>query len=139
MSNENARNTVKQFASHFSNMDTKAIADLLVEDGEFYIQDKHGEDVEAESKEAYVRWLGMRFQDFRETFPDKEKIRYNFDKCLGCSLGQQVVFFDEGMFPRYGEYEGGILIHGLMVQTRGEKIWRILFCYNFKYLEKYVD
>ena len=140
MITENSREVIKAFATCFSNMDIEGIEKLLVDkEGEFFIQDEFGEDIEAPSKGYYLDWLATRFEDFKETFANKKTIKYNFDKCEGCSCGQQVVYFDDAMFPRFGEYEGGILMHGLMLQTRGEKIWRILFCYNFKYLEKYAD
>ncbi len=128
---------VKKFAYAFANFDMPALSDLMAKTGEFIIQDEFGEDLLVESSADYLSWLQARFEEFREDNPGKKKLKFEFDTCGGCSTGCPVIYFEGAIFPRLAEDEDEILLHGLMVDQKDGLAQRILFCYNFKYLERY--
>jgi hypothetical protein len=128
---------VKQFAHSFAHFDTAGISKLMAPKGEFIIQDQDGEDLLVEDRADYLSWLQNRFADYREDSLAKKKLKYEFDTCNGCSAGCPVLYFEGAIFPRISEDPEEVLMHGLMVDIKQGKIQRILFCYNFKYLERY--
>ena len=128
---------VKQFAYAFAHFDVPALNDLMAPKGEYIIQDEFGEDLLVEDRADYLAWLQARFAEFREDNPQKKKLKFEFDTCGGCSVGCPVIFFEGAIFPRLAEDEDEILLHGVMVDQKNGKAQRILFCYNFKYLDRY--
>lgn len=131
------RELVKQFAYAFAHFDIAGISALMAPKGEYIIQDEFGEDLLVEDRTDYLTWLSDRFEEAKEDYPDKKKLKFEFDTCGGCSTGCPVVYFEGAIYPRLAEDEDEILMHGLMVDEKNGKIERILFCYNFKYLERY--
>ncbi len=127
----------KRFAYAFSNFDIPALNQLIAPKGEFIVQDEYGEDLKIDDRADYLSWLQARFAEFREEYPQKKKIKFEFDTCGGCSAGCPVIYFEGAEFPRLPDEEHGIMLHGVMVDQKEGKAQRILFCYNFKYLEKY--
>jgi len=127
----------KQFAFAFAHFDIAALNNLLAPKGEFIIQDEFGEDLLVEDRADYLAWLQNRFEEFKEDNPQKKKLKFEFDTCGGCSVGCPVIYFEGAIFPRLAEDEDEILMHGIMVDEKDGKAARILFCYNFKYLERY--
>lgn len=128
----------KQFAYAFAHYDLPTLSSLMADKGEYIIQDEFGEDLLVEDKADYLSWLSGRFEEFKEDNPNKKKLKFEFDTCAGCSTGCPVVYFEGAIFPRLAEDEDEILLHGIMVDSKNGKATRILFCYNFKYLERYL-
>lgn len=128
---------VKQFAFAFAHFDIAALSTLLADKGEFIIQDENLEDLLVEDKADYLAWLQNRFTEFKEDSPQKKKLKFEFDTCGGCSTGCPVIYFEGAIFPRLADDPEEMLLHGKMIDVKDGKVQRILFCYNFKYLERY--
>lgn len=128
---------VKQFASSFSRFDTAGLKKILAPAGEFIIQDQDGEDLLVEDRESYLAWLGERFAEYQSDPMGKKKLKYEFDTCGGCSAGCPVIYFEGALFPRISDDPEEVLMHGIMLDVKNSLVVRILFCYNFKYLDRY--
>ena len=109
----------------------------MADKGEYIIQDRNGEDLLVEKKSEYLKWLETRFADYQMDEGSRKKLRFDFDKCTGCSVGCSVAYFEGALFPRLAEDPEEMLMHGIMVDHNNSKINRILFCYSFNHLDKY--
>ncbi|MES2629638.1 MAG: hypothetical protein V4616_11770 [Bacteroidota bacterium] len=127
----------KRFAFAFANFDIPALNQLIAPTGEFAVQDEYGDDLILKDRTDYLSWLQARFAEIREENPAKRKLKFEFDTCSGCSVGCPVIYFEGAEFPRIPDEEEGIMLHGIMVDQADGKAKRILFCYNFKYLDRF--
>ena len=98
---EKVRDTVADFIFAVESKNMITLANLLSEGGEFDIPDQNGE----------VKEVGK-------------------DQCLRCQIGNPVVFFNDGEFPKKNlPFERPRM--GLMLEINNGKIALIQFCYTF--------
>ena len=114
---------IKQFVSSTLSADMPSIDYLLAEEGVFEIEDKNLELVDA-SKKEFLQWYNYKLQE--TTIND-----IAYDKCIGCSFGNQVVIFNNGTFPREPQDFTDKTKAGLMLNTSDGKISKIQFCFTF--------
>ena len=118
-----AKEIVKIFANATLNNDIETIADLLSNNGEFQTQDIALDDV-ASKKEDFLKWYKVKLQANKV-----ESISY--DNCLHCSLGNPVVLFNNGLFPRSIKDSSERSKAGLMLKVENGLVAEIKFCHVF--------
>ena len=116
-----------QFAKAVQNVSIDILRQLINPIGEYEIQDMNLETIEV-SKEDYIQWIVNKRNEIKQ-------LDYYFDQCLLCRIGNPVVIFNNGDFPRVMKNEGERCITGLMLNVRNEKIDVIKFCYTFLNIE----
>ena len=112
-----------EFANAIKLKDIKLIEYLLSDTGTFAIQDFELETIEA-SKEQFIKWFSQKLE--RVTI-----YKVDFDQCLHCMIGNKVVLFNEGKFPRAIKDVSERSKTGLMLEIEANKISSISFCYVF--------
>lgn len=118
-----AKEIVKIFAKATLNNDIETIAELLSNSGEFQTQDIASEDVTS-TKEGFLEWYKLKLLSNKV-----ESVSY--DNCLHCSLGNPVVLFNNGLFPRNIKDSSERSKAGLMLKVENELISEIKFCHVF--------
>ena len=118
---EKVRDTVADFIFAVETKNMITLANLLSEGGEFEITDKNGE--KEVGKYQFLAWFESKLK--------KTVIRNSStDQCLRCQIGNPVVFFNDGEFPRKNlPFERPRT--GLMLEINNGKIALIQFCYTF--------
>lgn len=119
---------VHSFATAVQNKDFDLIASLLADDGEFQIQDALLDTVEHCSKSVFMDWLKPVLYPVII-----DKIQY--DNCILCKVGNPVVIFNEGQFPKVKKDSSTKSMNGLMLEIRDNLIYEVNFCYSFAHLE----
>jgi len=119
---EKEKDTVADFIFAVESKNMITLANLLSEGGEFEIEDNKREFQEV-SKYQFLAWFEMKL--------NKTTIRNSsIDQCLMCQIGNPVVFFNNGEFPKKNElFERPRA--GLMLEINNGKIALIRFCYTF--------
>ena len=112
----------KKFARSIVDMDFKLLANLLDEAGEFNIQDEKLETIDV-NKAQFLQWIISKRKEVN-------KLDFYFDQYLHCSIGNPVVMFNDGNFPREIYTSGEKNKTGLMLNVKGEKIDIVKFCYT---------
>ena len=118
------KQTVEVFASAVQNKDYELITSLLAEDGKFNIQDTDLNTQDGCSKADFIKWLSTAL-----TGIEISKIEY--DTCILCKTGNQVVIFNDGLFPMVKKDISKKSINGLMLDIKDSLIYGISFCYYF--------
>ena len=127
----NTVDLIKHFVSASLNADITAIEYLLAEDGVFEIEDKDLKIIEG-TKTEFLAWYKLKLTSSKiaET---------NYDQCIGCGFGKQIVLFNNGTFPKKPSDFTERTKAGLMIEGENGKISRIIFCFTFlKTVNKYV-
>src|ERR1035437_9071251 len=116
-----------EFAKAIRDIDIEPVNDLLSETGVFEIQDDILETKEV-NKDTFIEWIVNKRKAV-------ERLDYYFDQCLHCKIGNPVVIFNDGTFPRANkeDYEKGKT--GLMLNVTDGKIDQVMFCYTFLHRE----
>ncbi len=114
---------IKKFIAASKDGDVLTIEEILLDDGNYEIEDVKLEIVDA-SKEEFLKWYNTKI----ETKNINEVI---YDQCIGCSFGNHVVIFNNGTFPRIPQEFTDASKAGLMFDTQDGKISRIQFCFTF--------
>lgn len=111
-----------KFAKYIVDMDFAQLADLLDDNGEYNIQDNNLQTIDV-NKDQFLAWI-----------TDKRKevsaLGYYFDQCLYCKIGNPVVMFNNGDFPREILDSSEQSKTGLMLNVRDNKINVVRFCYT---------
>ena len=114
---------IKKFIAASKEGDVLTIEELLLDDGNYEIEDDKFEIIET-SKPEFLKWFNAKIET--------EKITdVIFDQCIGCSFGNHVVIFNNGTFPRIPQEFTDATKAGLMFDTQDGKISRIQFCFTF--------
>jgi hypothetical protein len=112
-----------EFAKAVKLKDINLIEHLLSVKGSFNIQDNELETQDA-NKEQFINWFGKKL--------DSVTIyKVAFDQCLHCMIGNKVVLFNGGKFPRVIKDVSERSKTGLMLEIEEDKIIGINFCYVF--------
>ncbi|MBT7996147.1 MAG: hypothetical protein HN691_14835 [Bacteroidetes bacterium] len=84
------------------------------------------------NREGFLKWIQAKIKE-------TEIYKVEFDQCLHCKIGNHVLLFNEGKFPRICKDDSERARTGLMLGIQDEKIIEIRFCYVFlKHDNKYV-
>ncbi len=119
---EKEKDTVADFIFAVETKNMITLANLLSEGGEFEIDDEKRESHEV-GKYQFLAWFEKKLK--------KTTIRNSStDQCLRCQIGNPVVFFNNGEFPKKNlSFERPRM--GLMLEINNGKIALIQFCYTF--------
>lgn len=118
-----AKEIVTIFANATLNNDIEKITELLSNNGEFQIQNIGSDDI-ATNKEEFLKWYKLKLLSNKI-----ESISY--DNCLHCSMGQPVILFNNGLFPKVPEHSWERSKTGLMIKVENNMIIEIKFCHVF--------
>lgn len=117
------QDTSIEFAFASKSKDLTHLESLLSENGTFDIQtvDLETQDV---GKHEFIKWYGMKLQETEIT-----SIAY--DRCLHCFIGNRVVLFNDGQFPRTIKDCSERSKTGIMLDIQNGLISTLKFCYLF--------
>lgn len=111
------------FAQATKQNDFNLITGLLSDQGEFQIQNKENDSVDVGKKE-FLAWYKLKLQ--QNPITDIE-----FDQCIHCSVGDCVIIFNDGKFPRTLKDSSERSKTGLKLEVKDCKITELKFCYVF--------
>jgi hypothetical protein len=111
------------FAQALVKSNGQTLFDILSDRGFFTIQDENLDTLEVD-KLTFIGWILDRKKDV-------ESLVYYFDQCTFCKIGNPVVIFNNGSFPKKPKDNSEKEKAGLMFVIEDEKIKRIDFCYSF--------
>lgn len=118
---------IDQFHHFILNSNRAEIANLLLDTGEYNIQNKLFETISV-GKAEFINWLSQSVKN--------ESINSVYiDQCLFCKTGNPVFIINGGSFPRKVKSSAEMFITGLMIDIQQNKISSITFCYNFLHTE----
>jgi hypothetical protein len=112
-----------EFANAVKLKEINLIENLLSDTGTFSIQDSELETQEA-NKSQFIKW-------FRQKLKRVVIYKVDFDLCLHCMIGNKVVLFNDGKFPRAIQHNYERSKTGLMLEMDADKISSISFCFVF--------
>ena len=112
-----------EFAQASKLNDIQHLKSLLHDNGEFEIQDSHLEIVHA-NKEEFINWYEAKLN----STPITDIV---YDQCLHCHIGNSVVIFNDGKFPRTIKDISERSKTGLMIDAKEGKIITLKFCFVF--------
>lgn len=112
-----------EFAFASKRKDLTHLESLLSENGTFDIQLADLETQEV-GKYKFIKWYGMKLQETEIT-----SIAY--DRCLHCFIGNRVVLFNDGQFPRSIKDCSERSKTGIMLDIQDGLISTLKFCYLF--------
>jgi len=119
----NTEELIKEFVTATENADIVKIENLLAEKGLFEMEDDNLEMIKA-SKSEFLKWYYSKLKTTKIT-------DVNYDQCIGCSFGKNVVILNNGKFPRIPQEFADKTKAGLMLDSREGKINRVQFCFSF--------
>lgn len=127
----NTNKLIKLFVSATLNADIFAIEELLADEGVFELEDKDLKIIEG-TKREFLAWYKLKLTT-------SKIVETNYDQCIGCSFGKQIVLFNNGTFPKKPSDFTERTKAGLMIEGKDGKISKIIFCFAFlKTDNKYV-
>ena len=122
---------ITAFAENSKAKNYQGIENLLSDIGIFEIQDKSLDIIEV-GKHDFLKWYKDKLNStaINEVF---------YDQCLHCSIGNPVILFNGGNFPKTIKDDSERSKTGLMIEVKEDKIAYIKFCFVFAETEnKYV-
>jgi len=117
------QNIAVEFALASEKKDLRHLKNLLAEHGTFDIQTADLETLEV-GKCEFLVWYEMKLQE-----TEIKSIAY--DRCLHCFVGNQVVLFNIGQFPRIVKDSSERSKTGIMLDIQDGLISTLKFCYLF--------
>jgi hypothetical protein len=103
------------------------ISELLSDKGEYTIQDKDLETIDV-NKTEFLKWFLAKLRDIKILSVD-------YDQCSLCKIGNPVIIFNKGLFPKTAIDDSEKSMTGLMLDIQENKIIGITFCYSFLHRE----
>ncbi len=122
---------IKEFAESSKSNNILLLKSLLSDNGIFEIQDTNLDIIEV-GKTDFLDWYKDKLNEtvINEIF---------YDQCLHCAIGNPVILFNNGTFPRKIKDDSERSKTGLMIEVKEDKITYIKFCFVFAETEnKYV-
>ena len=116
------KETETKFAKFIVDMDFDQLADLLDKNGEYNIQDNNLQTIDV-NKDQFLTWIINKRKEILA-------LEYYFDQCLYCKIGNPVVLFNNGEFPREILDSSEKSKTGLMINIKDNKINAVQFCYT---------
>ena len=117
------QNIAVEFALASERKDLHHLECLLSENGTFDIQTVDLETLEV-GKYEFIKWYEMKLQETEITCAA-------YDRCLHCFIGNQVVLFNDGQFPRIIKDCSERSKTGIMLDIQNGLISTLKFCYLF--------
>lgn len=117
------KNIAVEFALASERKDLHHLQSLLAENGTFDIQTADLETLEV-VKHEFIKWYGMKLQE-------TEISSIAYDQCMFCFIGNQVVLFNDGQFPRTVKDSSERSKTGIMLDIQDGLISTLKFCYLF--------
>ena len=117
------RDIVNDFAVSTKNNSITDIEYLLCDEGYYEIQLENLETFET-NKTEFLQWFSNKLNTTIIT--DVE-----FDQCIHCAVGNNVLLFNKGLFPRTVKDASERSKTGLMIGVTDGVITQIKFCYVF--------
>jgi hypothetical protein len=98
------------------------LKELLLDSGEYQISiDKKTVHV---NKNEFINWMVQQRKEF-------EQLTYHFDNCTFCEIGQPVVIFNDGAFPKVHKNPSEREKMGFMIDVKNDKISHTKICHSF--------
>ena len=98
------------------------LKELLDDSGEYQISiDKKTVYV---NKNEFINWMVQQRKEF-------EQLTYHFDNCTFCEIGQPVVIFNDGAFPKVHKSPSEREKMGFMIEVKNDMISHIKICHSF--------
>lgn len=118
---------VRLFSQAVRDKELEVISSLLSPDGVFDTQDRELATVQAD-RDTYLAWFSSLLK--------KAVIHsVDYDTCIHCRMGNPVVLFNDGQFPRRIKDDSEKAMTGLMLEIDNGLITGISFCYSFAHRE----
>ena len=118
-----AKDIVKIFSGAIKENNLELISSLLCTDGIFETQDDESNTLESD-KQTFINWLSLKLNAVTiQTI--------NYDNCLQCKMGNLVVSFNDGQFPRVIKDSSERTKTGLMLEIKNGTINHIKFCFVY--------
>lgn len=117
------QNIAVEFALASERKDLHHLESLLSVNGTFDIQTADLETLEV-GKHEFIKWYEMKLQETEITSID-------YDQCLHCFIGNRVVLFNDGQFPRIVKDDSERSKTGIMIDIQDGLISTLKFCYLF--------
>lgn len=117
------QNIAVEFAKATKQKNIELLYSLLDEEGEFEIQDVKNETVEA-NKSVFLKWYKTKLEATNIT-------EIVYDQCMFCQIGNSVVIFNNGEFPRLIKDSSERVKTGIMIDAKNGKITTLKFCFSF--------
>ena len=114
---------VKAFAQASLNKEFERLEHLLCDEGIFEIQSRKLNTLET-TKRKFLKW-------YKTKLNETEITDVVYDQCLHCHLGNSVVIFNSGKFPRLIKDSSERSKTGFMVDVKDDKIKALKFCFVF--------
>ena len=124
---ENTSEVIKIFAVAIKEKNIELIVSLLSEKGIYDTQLPDLKTIESD-KVTFVDWFSDKLKTTKIS-------SVTFDQCLHCKIGNPVVLFNNGEFPRIIKDSSERSKTGLMLDIKEGKITNIKFCYVFAQTE----
>jgi hypothetical protein len=118
------RDIAIEFAANVKNQDFISLKSILEKSGEFEAEPTPNGESEIYSRDAYLEWLQSKCQSTQIR-------KIDYDQCLFCQIGNPVVLFNDGRFPKKMTEDANRSKAGLMLDIKRNKIASIKFCYTF--------
>ena len=118
---------VVQFTEAVQEKNYVLISELLSDKGEYTIQDKDLETIDV-NKTEFLKWFLAKLRDIKILSVD-------YDQCSLCKIGNPVIIFNKGLFPKTAIDDSEKSMTGLMLDIQENKIIGITFCYSFLHRE----
>lgn len=115
---------VRTFAAAVQERNYDLITSMLADNGKYKIMDLDFSVIDATCKGEFLCWFLPAI-----TFVDIETIEY--DTCILCKMGNPVVIFNNGQFPKVKRDLSIQAMNGLMLEIEDGLICGISFCYYF--------
>lgn len=112
-----------EFAKATKNNDYELLDFLLHDQGEFQVQNEDNDNIDA-NKNEFIKWYKSKLA----ITPITDVV---YDQCLHCYIGNKVVIFNDGKFPRTIKDVSERSKTGLMIGVKDDKIINMRFCFVF--------
>ena len=117
------QNIAIEFAMASERKDLHHLESLLSENGTFDIQTADLETLEV-GKHEFIKW-------YEKMLRETEITSIAYDRCLHCFIGNRVVLFNDGQFPRSIKDCSERSKTGIMLDIQDGLISTLKFCYLF--------
>ncbi len=117
------KDTVKIFSNAIKDKNIDLLSSLLSDTGLFEMQHSDLSTIDAD-KNTFINWISSEL--------DLTEIKsVLFDQCIMCKIGNPVVLFNDGEFPRKVADSSEKSKTGLMLEIDENQITGISFCFSF--------
>lgn len=117
------KDIASEFALASKTKDVDHLQSLLSDMGTFDIQTEEL-DTQEVGKQEFIKWYGQKLEETQIN-------NIEYDQCLHCFIGNRVVLFNGGQFPRKVKDDSERSKTGIMLDIKDGLISTVKFCYLF--------